>query len=132
MRVARIVACLVAIAACAWFVVGIRQAHDVSRATSLISSGRLRSDVQYERALALLRGARALNPDQEVNILRGQATLEHGDPRAAQRILRTVTRSEPRNLEAWLWLAKASNGSSALFFGALTRVRELEPILPTN
>lgn len=132
MRVARIVIGLVAIVACAWFVVGIRQAHDTASATSLISSGRLTSDVQYKRALALLRGARALNPDQEVNILRGEATFEHGDPQAAQRILRAVTRSEPRNIEAWLALAKASNGNRQLFFGALTRVRELEPILPTS
>jgi predicted Zn-dependent protease len=132
MRVARIVTCLVAIAACAWFVLGIRQAHDLSSATSLISSGRVASDAQYERALALLRGARALNPDQEVNILRGEAALNHGDPQAAQRILWAVTRSEPRNLEAWLWLAKASNGNRQLVLGALTRVRALEPILPTS
>ncbi len=132
MRVARIVLGLVAIVACAWFVVGIRQAHDVSQAISLISSGRVTSHVQFERALALLRGARALNPDQAVNILRGEAALEHGDAQTAQRILRTVTRSEPRNLDAWLWLAKSAGTDRQLFFQALKRVRALEPILPTG
>ncbi len=121
-----------AIVACVWFALGIRQAHDVSRATSLISSGAVSSDAGYHRALDSLQAASTLNPDREVDILRGEATFEHSDPLAAQRILRAVTRSEPENLEAWLWLAKSAGTDRQLAFNALLRVRALEPVLPTS
>ena len=122
-------AVIIALAVAGWYAVGIRQAHGTDGATAIVTSERTLSAGQAARADALLHEASLLNPDQEVNILRGAVASASGHEAQAVRILESVTRAEPQNLEAWLYLAKAATTDYPLFYRALVRVRRLEPVV---
>jgi hypothetical protein len=91
-----------AIVVCAWFAVGIRQVHDTSAATALLSSGARLSPVSAARASSLLDGAALLNPDREIGLLRAKLAAERGQRPLAQRLALGVARAEPANSQAWL------------------------------
>jgi len=129
MTAVRIVAALCALSVAAWFAIGTRQAHGTDGATAIVTTARTIGPDAAKRADVLLHEAGLLNPDQEVNILRAAAALESGHELTAQRILEAVTRAEPQNLEAWLWLARAATNNERLFYNALVRVRHLEPLI---
>jgi predicted Zn-dependent protease len=129
-RFARVAYAVPALIVCAWFALGIRQAHDVGRATAIVSAQASASATQAHEVNSLLTNARSLNPDQEVQVLRGRIALERGDPKRAIQLLTGVTQAEPSNLDGWVWLARASGGDRSLFARALARVRELEPVVP--
>jgi predicted Zn-dependent protease len=129
-RAARICCVLLALAVCAWFALGTRQSIDTNQAQKLVSNSRTLPTAQAQRALSLLGSAGTLNPDREVDILKGQVLLERGDPRAARAVLTAVTRAEPRNLDAWVKLAQAASNDPKLFELAVARARALEPLLP--
>jgi hypothetical protein len=131
-RSARAASAVVALVVCAWFALGVREARDTSKASALVSKPRFATAAEAREVRSLLHDARLLNPDEELNILRGRLALQRRDQRLARQIFAEVTRSEPRNLEGWLWLAHASASNQSLFDYALTRVRKLEPILPTS
>ncbi len=65
---------LVAAVACAWFALGVRQAHDTDAATALVDGAKL-SASQARKADSLLKSAAALNPDREIDLLRAQVAL---------------------------------------------------------
>jgi predicted Zn-dependent protease len=132
MRLARAALVVLALVLAAWFGLGAHQAIDTSRATSILSAGGSVTRGEAVRVSSLLDGAGALNPDRQVDLLRGQLALEQGQPRRAQRLISRVTRAEPQNLEAWLSLAQAATNNPPLFDHALVRVRRLEPLLPTR
>jgi hypothetical protein len=133
MRLARAACGVIAVLAAAWFVLGIHQAHDLNAATSIANQGSRISPADARKVTSLVGSARTLNPDRQLDIVEGQAALESGSPRAAVRILLPVTRDEPRNVEAWVGLARAAGGSPALFKHALTVVAQLDPDLaPTQ
>ena len=127
--VLRTASVIIALAVAAWYAVGIRQAHGTDGATAIVASARTLSAGQARRADALLHEAALLNPDQEVNILRGAVASESHHETRAVRILETVTRAEPENLEAWLYLARVATTDYPLFYRALVRVRRLEPLV---
>jgi tetratricopeptide (TPR) repeat protein len=116
----------IALAASAWYVVGIRQARDIAAATGAIAGHG--SPGQLAHARSLLNSAAFLNPDQEVQILRGRLALEQGRPEQAQRILAAVIRAEPMNLEGWIWLTGAALGNPPLARAALARIYRLDPL----
>jgi predicted Zn-dependent protease len=130
--IARIGLVAVAVVACAWFALGIRQAHEIAQATSIVSQARAPTPSQAREADALLGSAGALNPNLEVDVLRGRVALARGNLVGARRILTSVVRREPENVEAWIWLARASNDSPATFRLAVTRVEQLIPTLPAR
>jgi predicted Zn-dependent protease len=107
----------------------VRQAHGTDGATTILSRGARITADQARHVDSLLAGARPLNPDREVDILRGEAALERGQTQTAQRILGQVARAEPQNLEAWLWLAHSAGSNRPLFYRALVQVRKLEPVV---
>ncbi|HWJ50969.1 MAG TPA: hypothetical protein VNR42_08115 [Solirubrobacteraceae bacterium] len=124
---------IVALVVCAWFELGIRQAHDTAAATAIVTAHpQTASAAQTRKVESLLHAAGQLNPDVEVDLLRGRIVLAGGDPAGARRIIAAVTRAEPRNLEAWLTLASASTDSRPSFLNALEHVRRLEPLLPAR
>ena len=126
MRVLRCGLLLVAVAACAWFVVGARQAHDVDQATNVVAAGNPTAR-QLNAAAAQLRAAAFMNPDRTVDILQARvAILQHQLPRA-RRILTAVTRTEPQNLEAWIWFTGANLGRPAGSLGR-ARITALDPM----
>ncbi len=127
MRAAATACVVLALAVCAWFGFGIHQAHDLAAAQAIVSAGNTLSATQANRASASLSGARTLNPDREVDIVHAEVDIERRELGAARRILLGVTRAEPRNIEAWLWLAKASSNNAQLYLRAVTQIQRLEP-----
>jgi hypothetical protein len=102
-----------AIAACAWFAIGVRQARGISQATAILSSSPHLSAAQAARARGALNSARFLNPDTTVDLLRAEVAQAQGNPTDAARIISTIVRKEPKNLDAWVALARDPPNHSA-------------------
>jgi predicted Zn-dependent protease len=131
MRTLRVVLLILAIVACAWYVLAIRQAHDTAAATALLTRGTPLKAAEAARADGLLRAASELNPDQQVAILRAQVAYDRGDRPRAERLLAPVVRDEPENAVAWLWVARAAP-DAATFTRALARIGYLVPRLRSS
>jgi hypothetical protein len=112
--VLRALLALFAVIACAWFVIGVRQARDVDHATALLSSGPHISSEGAGRVASLLTSAQLLNPDRQVDVLRAQLADERGDRATAERILRRVVAAEPMNAVAWVQLARSATNAATL------------------
>jgi hypothetical protein len=104
----RTLVALLALAAAAWFAVGAHQAQDTTQASAIVSSVTRLSAAQANSASDLLTSAAFLNPDRTVDLLRAQLDLDRGKVTSARRILKAVIRAEPKNLEAWLLMERAS------------------------
>jgi Flp pilus assembly protein TadD len=115
-----------AVLACAWFTLGAVQAIGVNRATAVLAGGPP-SPRQAAAARSWLATASTLNPDQTVNILRGELAYAQGDVPRAVSILTAVTRAEPQNLDAWLALAHRAGRYPQLFVVALHHIGQLLP-----
>jgi hypothetical protein len=113
---------------CAWFALGIRQAHDTAQATALLSRTPL-SATQAAHIASLLHTAEQLNPDVQVDILRGQLAHDRGRRRQAAQILASVVRREPENAFAWFWKAITATNASE-FKLALAHIALLMPKVP--
>jgi hypothetical protein len=120
----RITCIVLALVACAWFGVCVRQARDTDRATALLTAA---GPVDAVRVSSLLNAAAPLNPDRQVDLLRAQLALRRDDPGGARRIIQRVVSAEPMNLAAWLLLAKASRTEATTFFFALIHINQLAP-----
>jgi predicted Zn-dependent protease len=131
MRLFRATLLILAIVACAWYVLGIRQAHDTAAATALLARGTPVTAAEAARADALLHVAAQLNPDQQVVILRAQVAYDRGDRRRAEQLLAPVVRDEPRNAVAWLWVARAAPDPMT-FKRALASIGRLVPQVPAS
>lgn len=121
----RFLAVLVALVACAWFALGIRQAHDADLAANIVTGSARVTPAAARRASALLDAAAQLNPDQSVDLLRSQLALRQGDAERARAIALDVARAEPQNIDAWLAFNSASVNRPRLFKLALKHVNEL-------
>jgi predicted Zn-dependent protease len=125
-RPAAILAAIIAILACAWFALGIRQAHDTNAAQSILAGATSITPGQASRAQSLIEGAKALNPDKLVTLLQGRLyQLRHETARAA-RTYEQVTKDEPMNVEGWIALGGVA-GSPQLALHALGEVALLAP-----
>jgi predicted Zn-dependent protease len=119
----------VALVVCAWFAVGVRQAHDLNQATSIVDQSNQPTKAQIAHAGSLLNAAGFLNPDSEVKLVRAELAI--GDNQSAQgrRIVEGVVRDEPQNLEAWYLLAQDAGGGNRLG-RALAQITKLDPPPP--
>jgi hypothetical protein len=119
---------ILALVVCAWFALGIRQTRDTARATAIVASANTPSAAQAAHARSLLRAAGTLNPDLQLDVLRGQLALLRGNNRSATRILEGVVAQEPQNAEAWVYLARAAFDVNRHEFGiAAQRIAQLDP-----
>lgn len=114
----RVALLLVAIVACAWFVLGVRQAHEIAGATAIVSSAAHLSASQAARADSLLSDAGTLNPDTQVQLLRAQVALERGNRGRALALVRRVNSLEPDNIAGWLALERAAPNLTTFYVGA--------------
>lgn len=130
MRLARFIGLALALFACAWFALGIRQARDTSRAAAIVSSTAPLSQHQVQQANSLLDAAGALNPDTEVSLLRAQLDRDQQNYAGARVIVEGVVAKEPKNVQAWQSLARSSVGSQQTFVRALRCIRRLVPVVP--
>ena len=126
-RLLAVVLALVSLVAAAWFAFGIRQAHDTAAADAILAAGSTPTAAQTAHAFSLLRTAKQLNPDTQVDLLRAQLLLDQGNRRAARSVLERVVATEPDNALAWEWLARASVGDTVEFFRAVLRFEQLVP-----
>jgi predicted Zn-dependent protease len=117
---------LAAVLACVWFVIGVRQAHEVDAASNVITAGQ-QSPSQLRGAASQLHAAAFLNPDRAVDILRGRVAIEQRRLAQARRILGAVVRAEPQNLEGWIWFTGANLGLPAAERGS-RRIAALDPL----
>ena len=115
-----------AIITAAWFAIGVRQARDTARATAIVSSSAVTGG-QAREAAGLLSSAAFLNPDREVDVLRARVELARGNKPSARAILKQVVSQESSDLEAWIWLARASVGDLRDFYAAAYRIQQLMP-----
>jgi predicted Zn-dependent protease len=127
MPLARASVLVLPLLACAWFAVGIRQAHDTAAATSIISRHGAPSARQAAHARSLLQAADTLNPDSQVELLRARLAFLEGDRTSATRSVLTVVGEEPENVQAWLLLAEVANDNKRLADRALINVVRLDP-----
>jgi predicted Zn-dependent protease len=111
-----------ALIACAWFVLGARQARDTARASALVNGSSQLSAADEAHVRSLLRSAGTLNPDLTVDTLRGQLALDENRDRQAAQIFASVTRREPMNLDAWVLLAQATQQNDRQTFARAIRV----------
>lgn len=109
MVIGRAVMSVVALACCAWYLLGIRQANDVAAATAIVSRQTPPGEAQARRATSLLDAASTLDPDQQVNVLRAELAIDEGQDDRARQILHAVIHREVDNLQAWLVYARASS-----------------------
>jgi len=121
---------LLALVVCAWFVLGIVQTHDAQRATAIVQGAGRLSAAQEDRADDLLSDAATLNPDRQIDLLRAQLLVREGRSTAARAILAHVLTEEPQNIDAWVALARSSQGDPQSFRLALARARALAPVVP--
>jgi predicted Zn-dependent protease len=132
MRIARVLIACLGVLACAWFVLGIHQAHDTDRVTAIVGglTGQQRLTAQQAaHANALLDSATTLNPDRTIDLLRARVALLRGDRPTAKRILLGVVTAEPDNIDAWYGLAtSASDGATVQH--ALARIAQLNKFPP--
>ncbi|MDX6639138.1 MAG: hypothetical protein QOF12_149 [Solirubrobacteraceae bacterium] len=127
----RLAVLAVAIAGCAWFVLGLVQARDTFSAGQIVSRLSRLTPAQSTHAGDLLATAGTLNPDRQVDLLRAELRLHHGDRPGAAAILRAVVRDEPDNVAAWDLLGAALSGvDPAGARAANARVRALVPPVP--
>jgi predicted Zn-dependent protease len=122
----RALAAAAAIVVCAWFALGIRQAHDTDAATAIVSGSAKLTAAQARRADSLLDGASTLNPDRQVDVLRAQVATKLGLKQRAEQILRPVVRGEPDNIVAWFAVVQAAP-SVAIFKDGLHHIYLLNP-----
>jgi hypothetical protein len=119
-----------AVLACAWFAVGIRQARNTDRATAALTSLPTVSAAKATQITSWLNAAAWLNPDRQVDVLRGKLALREHEARRAERVLLGVTSSEPMNLQAWLILSQAGfDADHAMFSQAVRELARLDPRL---
>jgi hypothetical protein len=130
MRLRDGIAAAAALVVVVWFGLGAVQARDLSRATAALSTDAHISPKQAAEIRGWIDGARALNPDRTITLLRGQLLTAEGHLAAARQVIGAVTRAEPENLEAWVAMAGASRDDPREFSLTLQRVRSLEPLLP--
>lgn len=102
----------------------------MAQATAIIGSGRPLSARQVDRAAAALSSAGTLNPDLEVDVLRGELAIAQGHFAQARRILFGVIRQEPKLLAAWQLYARASVHNRVAFFAAQIGIRRLVRTFP--
>jgi hypothetical protein len=127
--IARVSCIAFAVVLCAWFALGIRQAHEIDQATAIVSglNGQGKLDpAAASRARSLLSSAGVLNPDLQVDVLRARVALLTNNRASATRILLGVVHSEPMNLDAWYGLATSAQSGATISL-ALSRIAQLEP-----
>lgn len=125
--VASLAVCAAALVVGAWFALGIRQSHDLNVATGIVSASAPLTSAQAQRASNLLHRAGQLNPDRAVDLARSQLALRQGDRAGARALARSVTDSEPQNIDAWLTYATASAHDPRAFALALRHLNALAP-----
>lgn len=132
MVMVRAAALVLALLCCVWFAIGVRQSVNLSRATSIVSQQSRLTPAQVRRTQSLLNHAAALNPDQQVNVVRGEVAIEEGENARARLILHAVVHREVNDLQAWLMYARASSDDLIQNYAAQYVINRLVRTFPAQ
>jgi predicted Zn-dependent protease len=131
MCAARFAIAALAVVACAWFVIGVIQSDNQSRATALINGGGTPTHAQTSQIEHWLDRAGTLNPDRNIDLLRAQAEVRADQSARALVLMKRVVRAEPSNADAWVVFGFAAQSQSpALARLAHAEVLKLAPPVP--
>jgi predicted Zn-dependent protease len=126
--IARALLLAAALAAAAWFGLGLHSARLESRASAIAQvPPQLLAEAQVHTALADFQGARANNPDTRPIVLEAGLLARRGRGQEAIALLLPVVQREPENLTAWVLISLAAQPGSALAERAAARARALNP-----
>ncbi len=134
MVLARVGLVALALVACAWYVIAVRQARDQAAAAALVQGNLTPVPAVTRHALDLLDAAATLNPDRAIDLLRAQALVRAGQAPAALRLMKSVVAAEPDNVDAWIVYGFAA-GSRDPAVARLARAKRLElapPVAPPH
>jgi hypothetical protein len=122
-----------AVLICAWFALGIRATHDEAAATTILQQHNRPNASEAAQARSAIAAAEVLNPDQNLEILRGQIAFHTGNVAAALTIAKAIVTREPQNATAWLLLELFSDRiDPPLNRLAQERVSQLVPPAPAG
>lgn len=125
--IARLLTGIVALVACAWFVLGIQQAHQTAAASTVLNNANGPLPARQAATVASeLSSAATLNPDRQLTILRAALALQQGDRSRSTQLLKGVVAHEPDNIAAWVALANSDHAASEVKL-ALANVARLDP-----
>lgn len=129
----RVIAVVAAVAACAWFALGVRSSHEADRVSSALEFAAKITPAQARADDQALHEAAVLDPDQTLEMLRAEVALHAGHHADAVAIAERVTEQEPQNPDAWLLLKVVSAGADpALNRLAGARLAQLVPPVPNS
>lgn len=126
MLAARVPAVLVAIIVAGWFGLGTQQTHSLNAAEAILANANGLNRGQARHVSSLLSSAATLNPDRQVDVLRGDLASIEGHRAPAARIFLAIVHSEPQNVVAWYDLANATANPHTLT-QALRQIAKLAP-----
>jgi hypothetical protein len=127
-RATRAIVAIVGVVIALWFLLGARQAHQLTRAMTIVQSQRLTAS-QAAAAARLLRSAHTLNPDRSVVLAQAQLADRRGQFNRALRLADSVADAEPMNAHAWYAVAQyaAAADDTPLERSSFVHVRALVP-----
>jgi hypothetical protein len=98
----RLALAAVAVVAVSWFTVGVRQAHEVDAATTLLNQDVGHNAAKGRRIGSLLSSAAFLNPGVDVVLLRAQLDMAERNFAGAKVLVDRAVAAEPGNLNVWI------------------------------
>lgn len=129
----RVLALVIAVVACSWFVLGLRALHNESSVRDFLTHHRTLTRAQLRSVNATLDEAAFLNPDEEVSTIRAIAYPQAGDVPGAIAIAKATVRKHPQDYVGWLVLEFVSRGTDpAAYRLARARLRALAPPVPRS
>ncbi len=128
LRFGRLVVLLIAVVACGWYILEIREFKALNRIEAFVQQHTKITRAQANAADATLDDAQFLNPNQAVPSTRAVVATKVGDRRRAVAIAEAVARREPLNFGSWEFVAYLfqDTGSPTLRL-AEARIRMLVP-----
>jgi len=117
-----------AVAAAAWFALGVRAAHDQDAVSALVNSHTSLTAAQANAAEVKIGDAQTLNPDESLLALHAQIEFNAGHAATAERLAKTLVRRAPRDVDSWVTLAVLTRrGDPAANALAIAKVHQLAP-----
>ena len=126
----RLALAALALAACGWFVLGVRSVHDQQAVSALVNRPGNLTKAQAAHALRQLDAAGTPNPDGALDILRAEVVLRTGDYAGERRILRGLVAREPMNIDGWFLLYDSPPTLNPDARRAYVHVLKLAPHVP--
>lgn len=130
-RLPRIALVALALCACAWFAIELRDFHHENYVKNYLSAHPRFGDAQAQALDAQLDDAGTLNPDRELDLLRAYVEVHAQHLRRAIAIAQAAARAESQNIANWFVVQFiAGQLDPAAYRLATQRIDQLAPPVP--